>query len=117
MKKSTIMVSWKGQDVADDVRKAAADGLSDGAEHILEEANRTVPHDEGTLERSGVTDVDRQALQASVSYNTPYARRQHEGHYRHPNGRRRKWLELTLQERGKAVRDYIAKKIEKALKG
>lgn len=110
--------AWHGKEVMQRLRAAAADGLFDGAEHILEEANRTVPLDEGPLMQSGQTDVDRERLEATVSYDTPYARRQHEElSYRHAPGRRAKWLELTVQERERAVQEYVAGKIRQALKG
>jgi len=109
---------WRGREVEQNVRDAAADGLFDAAEHVLEEANRTIPHEEGVMMRSGQTDVDRTALEATVSYDTPYARYQHEElHLRHDPGRRAKWLELTMDERERAVQEYVADKIRQALRG
>lgn len=111
-------VRWNGKFVSERVRRAAAAGLNDAAEHVLEEANRTVPHEEGTLMRSGMATVDENALRAAVAYDTPYAVRQHEETgYRHAEGRRAKWLELTLQERERAIRDYMADQIRKAMRG
>lgn len=97
------------------VRDAAASGLSDAAEFLLEEANRTVPIEEGTLARSGTTDVDHGALQAAVAYDTPYAVRQHEDtRLRHNEGRRAKWLESTFKERGRDAIDHVGAKIRAA---
>ena len=111
-------VRWYGRQVSANARAAGIRGLRLAAEHVLEEANRTVPIEEGTLERSGTVSVDEQRGAAAVSYDTPYAVRQHEElGYRHDPGRRAKWLELTLQERQRAIRDYIAGEIRKALKG
>lgn len=99
------------------VHEAAADGLADAAEFILEDANRTVPLEEATLERSGDTDVDRAKLRAAVSYDTPYAARQHEElDYRHAPGRRAKWLEQTMREDVDDVREHIAGRIREALR-
>lgn len=98
------------------VRLAGRQALSMAAEHILEEANRTVPIEEGTLGRSGAVAMDVGELVAQVGYNTPYARRQHEEtRYRHDPGRRAKWLELTAQERLDAVRTYITASLKGAM--
>lgn len=100
-----------------EVRKAAALGLDDGAEHLLEESNRTAPIEEGTLIGSGTTSLDKAQLKAAVAYDTPYAVRQHEDtRLRHDEGRRAKWLEATLKERANPIRDHIAAKITEALK-
>lgn len=99
------------------VRRAAAAALSDGAEFGLEQANRTAPIEEGTLIRSGTTDVDRSALKAVISYDTPYAVRQHEDtRLRHDSGRRAKWLEATLREQSRRIVDFMAGRIRAAVR-
>ncbi|HLT68573.1 MAG TPA: hypothetical protein VKZ72_00320 [Acidimicrobiales bacterium] len=98
------------------VRAAAAQAISDVTEALLTDANRTVPHDRGDLERSGVASVDTGALRGAVSYNTPYAVIQHESlHFHHPGKGRAKWLELTMVERASAYGAYIADVIRRAL--
>ena len=115
---SDVRLRWDGDKVKENVRKAAAKALRDGAEHLLTEANRTVPIREGTLMRSGVADVDEKALEATVSYDTPYAVRQHEETtYRHAPGRRAKWLELTLAEQRRQIQKLIEDEIRRALRG
>lgn len=80
--------------VAAAFRQAAADGLLEGMEFILGEATALVPHDEGDLERSGTASVDPVALRGAVSYDRPYAVRQHEDlTLRHAPGRTAKFLE------------------------
>lgn len=112
-----MTMRWHGQDVTNRVHRAAARSLRSAAEHLLEQSNRTVPIQEGTLMRSGTVTVDEQRLEAAVSYDTPYAIRQHEDlTLRHLNGRRAKWLELTLQERQMAIRDFIVNGIRSALR-
>lgn len=99
------------------VRAAVGDALSDAAEHILEEANRTVPIEEGVLTGSGNTDVDASAGVASIYYDTPYAARQHEDtSLRHDPGRRAKWLELTVTERASDVRRFFATRLGAVLR-
>lgn len=75
-------------------------GLRLAMEHLLTEANKHVPHDEGTLERSGQASVD--GSRGAVSYDTPYAVRQHEDMtLRHDGKGKAKWLETTMaQEAG-----------------
>lgn len=95
---------------------AAAAGLGDAAEFLLEEANRTIPLDEGVMLGSGDVDVDAAGGRAAISYDTPYAVRQHEDtRLRHTPGRRAKWLEHTLTERGSEAGEYIAARVREAL--
>lgn len=106
---------WYGDNAERLARQAGARALRAAGEHILEHANRTVPIEEGILQQSGTVDSDE--TQAVISYDTPYAVRQHEDvTLTHAAGRRAKWLELTLQERAEAVRDYIADALRRALR-
>ena len=103
------LVRWTG---AVGYAKGAAKGLKDGADFLLEEANRGVPLEESTLEKSGKASVDAEKLVAAVSYDTPYARRQHEElTLRHAAGRRAKWLQLALTEQQEKINKLIAKGI------
>ncbi len=90
-------VHWNDEIVHARKKVGAARGLKLGAEYVLEEANRLVPLDEGTLFESGTTDVDEGALKASVSYDTVYACRQHEEMtWGHAPGRQAKYLEAPV---------------------
>lgn len=105
---------WKGEEVKADTREAGARALRLGAEHMLTEANDRVPHEYGDLMRSGDVDVDEGDLQASISYDTPYAVMQHENtDLVHANGREAKWLERTMDSEHDAVMDFM----ERELKG
>lgn len=109
---------WKpNKRVGKGTRAATLKGLRLGGELVLDASNRLVPLDEGTLERSGrVTDngVDTVA----VSYDTPYARRQHEDmNLRHPNGRQAKFLETALGKNRGKIAALIAREVRKALGG
>ncbi len=82
--------------------KAKKEALRDGAEYLLETANRTAPIEEGTLIREADVSVDRD--QASVYYPSIYAPRQHEETlWRHSSGRRAKWLEMTCREEAMSI--------------
>jgi hypothetical protein len=98
-------------------REGAARGLHLAAEHLLAEANRRVPLDEGTLERSGTASVDAGALEAAVSYDGPYAARQHEElTWRHLPGREAKYLEKPARQEAPVMLDLIAAEIRRALR-
>jgi hypothetical protein len=112
----TLTVKWHGAKASEAERKGAARGLMLGAEHVLTEANKVVPIEEATLLRSGVASLDESALRGAVTYDTPYAVRQHEElEYRHDAGRTAKYLENTLNSERGAVEDLIAREIKKAL--
>lgn len=65
-------------------------------EHILAESNKIIPLEEGTLMRSGQVAMDPNALVGTISYDTPYAVRQHEElTWRHSSGRQAKYLETA----------------------
>jgi len=96
--------------------QAKARFLSDAGEFLLETANRTAPIEEGTLIGSGAVTVFPQADTVVVSYDTPYAVRQHEDtRLRHDPGRRAKWLEHTAREEQATLRRLAADRIGGAL--
>lgn len=114
---STTM-KWHGDEVIKKIHEAQVKALRDSVEHLLTEANKTNPYREGTLERSGSTDVDESSLQGSVYYDTPYAIRMHEEpglKYTDPKARW-KWLEMTVKEQTDKVVEYIRKHLEDAHK-
>lgn len=107
-------IDWDGDDIADELKEAAARGLGIAAEYVLGVSNPRVPHEEGTLERSGTTSVDPDELLAAVSYDTPYAVRQHEDlTLHHDDGRRAKYLESAATESAQTVLDLVAAEIRK----
>lgn len=100
------------------IRDSATKGLQAAAEHLLAEALQLVPiaADGGTLARSGMSDVDKAALSASVSFDTVYAARQHEElTWRHAPGRQAKYLEQPFDTEQPTMLAMIAKTIEERL--
>lgn len=94
------------------INNGAAKGIQVAAEYVLGESNEKAPIEESTLIRSGVASSDPATLRAAVSYNTPYAVRQHEDlALRHDAGREAKWLENTLNAEADNVRTIIAETI------
>lgn len=86
-------------------------GLVLGAEHVLGESNKRVPHEEGTLENSGSVSYEGGKLRATISYDTPYAAVQHEDmSLRHKgSGREAKYLENALNAEKDTVGEIIAR--------
>ena len=109
------MAVWRPAQGMPDIEAARDAALDDAAEYILETANRTIPIEETTLQRSGDTDVADG--QAAVSYETVYAVIQHEAtDFQHDPGRRAKWLEMTVKEEAAAVREILADSIRRRLR-
>lgn len=89
------------EQLKDMTNKAMEEAMHDAVEVVLQEANKKVPLDEGTLQRSGNVDVDTSGseVKGSVYYDTPYAKRLHENpQYNFQRGREGKWLENTVKE-------------------
>lgn len=108
-------LEWNAARVDAVVSDAAADGLQDALEHLLGASRARVPIEEATLERSGATDIDRAALRGVVSYDTPYAARQHEElTWRHDPGRTAKYLEGPAAEEADTMQALIAARIRRA---
>lgn len=94
---------------------AAADALEDIVEDDLGESREVVPIEEGTLSRSGFTEVDRKKLVGQVAYDTPYAIRQHEDPtLRHDAGRKHHYLEDTVEQNRARHLNRLRKKIRGA---
>ncbi|GGW67923.1 hypothetical protein [Streptomyces griseoloalbus] len=109
---------WNGQAVNRDARQGAARGLRIGLEHLLQVSRDRVPIEEGTLERSGTVTVDEAALEGAVSYDTPYAVRQHEDlDLRHDEGRTAQFLADPLDEERDVILDLIAAQVRRSLRG
>ncbi|MEV0445857.1 hypothetical protein AB0I84_12860 [Streptomyces spectabilis] len=97
-------------------RRLASEGLSRALEHGLSVSNSRVPLDEGTLERSGRIDVD--GLNGAISYDTPYAVRQHEElTWRHLPGRRAKYLESAMNDEREVMLRLMAVPLRRWLRG
>ena len=97
-----------------------ADGLRLATEFLLTEANTTVPHEDGPLEQSGTASVESQSglRRGAVSYDTPYAVRQHEDmSLRHDGKGESKWLENTMAREAKTIGEIVANAIRKKVGG
>lgn len=100
--------------VLDKIKAQCSDALSQATEHLLSEANKHVPHDDGTLERSGRASND--GTRGAVSYDTPYAVRQHEDMSLNHDGKgQAKWLEVTMGAERDAVGQIVATALREGL--
>jgi len=134
---------WRIKEAVKIAEEAGLKALRTGAEAILTEAIDEAPVDTGTLRRSGTVTVGKlpdgeQVYEAAkdgnemkdafpdpvgkekvvyISFNTPYARRQHEEvGYNHPRGGKAKYLEVPFHRNKKKVVKYADLKIKKALR-
>ena len=108
-------LTWRGAAATVAVGRAADLVLGDAVEFVLEQANRTIPHQTGHMMRTGHT-VRLSATERLVVYDTPYVVRQHEDErLRHAEGRRAGWLRATLQEEESRVRGYIERAVRAVL--
>ena len=133
---------WRTKEAVKIAEEAGLKALRTGAEAILTEAIDEAPIDTGTLRRSGTVTVGglpdgAQVFEAAeagnemkdafpgqegkekavyISFNTPYARRQHEElGYNHPRGGKAKYLEDPFNRNKKKVLQYAKKQVKKAL--
>lgn len=104
------------------IQQAVDRAVWEASEYLLGEANRTVPHATGALERSGDV-VKARENTYDVVYRTPYAVKQHEDQsLSHPDPAnaasrpegRSKWLEQTAREQKTAIDQIIAGRIRGA---
>lgn len=108
--RANVKVTWRGDLASKKSRDVAKKALGEVTEFILQESNKIAPLDEGTLIRSGNTDVGVTAkgMSASVYYDTPYAARLHEHpEYNFQNGREGKYLEKTINKEASTVATYL----------
>lgn len=115
MQRSTV--SWNGKAVKGQTDTDVVRGLLMAAEYLLSQSDEVVPIDEGVLSRSGVASVDRATFTSAVSYDTPYAVKQHENpDYRHAPGRTFKYLETPWTREAAAMAQIIAVQVRKGMR-
>ncbi|TFV91406.1 hypothetical protein [Blastococcus sp. CT_GayMR16] len=94
------------------MHEAAANALQDIVEDDLGDSQNLAPIEEGTLIRSGFTEVDRKTLQGQVAFDTPYAIRQHEDPtLQHDAGRKDHFLEDTVEQNRARHIEYLQQKV------
>lgn len=108
-------LQWHGQQATAAIEAAAVRGLQLAGEHLLGVSRKQVPHEQGELERLSYASVDESSLTVAVSYDTPYAVRQHEEmSYQHDAGRKAKYLEDPMNAEKDTMYGIIAAQIRRA---
>ncbi len=140
-----MTMEWRGEKFAEIMLEAGKKALRTGGEAILTASINNTPIDTGTLRRSGAVTMGElpadsgaiygaardgkkehikafsgplsEAPTVFVSYNTPYARRQHEEiNWNHPRGGGAKYLENAFKQEAPNVKKYIALKVREAIR-
>lgn len=103
--------------IEEEITAAAFKGIKKLGEVILGESQKLVPVDTGTLKNSGTTRSNKLEKSVTISYNTPYARKQHEDNtLNHPRGGQAKYLERPFNEKVGEAEGYIADELQKVLR-
>jgi hypothetical protein len=106
---------WRGYAAGEAARRGAARGVALGAEHIRAVSVDRAPLDTGALRNSATASHDPDTLTGAVSYDTPYAARQHEDLTFHHREGGPKFLESALASERELVARLIQAQIRKAL--
>ncbi|UCR89249.1 hypothetical protein [Mycetocola spongiae] len=108
---------WRGPEVTAHILAAGVGGVNKAAERLKAVSVPRAPKLDGVLRASAqVTPATAGDPTAVVSYDTPYAVKQHEElGYRHPGGGGAKYLEAPLHEHATELQAIIAKEIGGAL--
>lgn len=112
-------LDWNGAEVEARITAASVAGLTKAAEHLLQVSRTLVPLDETILELSGTAHpAEPDDLIAAVTYDTPYAVRQHEEmEWRHAPGRQAKYLEEPFHGERDVMLAIIATQIRREMGG
>ena len=108
----------------EEIEKKALKELRNLAYIIFDESQKLVPIDSHTLQESGFVRIDKKNKIATIAYNTPYARKQHEDNtldhsqsqIKHGQGQS-KYLERPFNEKSgeleKNINDALYKLLRK----
>jgi len=109
-------VNWFGDDVKKKVMTANEKAITLGLEFIKQESVKVAPKDTGLMEKSAQVTISEDRKTGFVSYDTPYAIRQHEElDYKHAEGRIAKYLELPLQQNAKKALEIMGRVLKGTL--
>jgi Minor capsid protein len=98
-------------------RAGGLEGLRAAAELVLSRSDPTVPYRTGELRDSGRVTVNPVTLEAAISYDTPYAVRQHEDMTLAHDGGSAKYLENAMNQARPALGHLIAAHVRRRLHG
>lgn len=113
-----VDITYHGDKVLAQIVAGAFNGIEQAAEHLLQVSSQLAPHQEGILAGSGTVTADESTDTAAVSFNTVYARRQHEElTWRHKPGKQAKYLEEPALTERPIMLAIIAKAVRRAIGG
>lgn len=99
-------------------KEATRKGVWSALDHLAAVSKQQVPLDQGPLKNSCYVDVADDGSSGTVSYDTPYAVRQHEElSYQHQRGRKAKYLEDPANDSGvqKEMQQLIKRAFEERM--
>lgn len=102
------------------VRAAQLEAMQDVVDDLASKSADRVPYEEGDLDRSRATSVEASGdrVDGVVSYDTVYARVQHEHpEFKHGNGRTHNYLGGPLNENRARYEAFLAERLREALGG
>ena len=109
-------IEWHGQQAQAAAQAGAVLGLTMATEHLLGEAQKLTPHEEGELERSGRSEVAADGSEGGVGFDRPYAVVQHEAlHFVHPLKGQAKYLEEPFLRDEQVMLEMVAAQIRRSL--
>ena len=109
-------VQWFGDDVKKKVMTANEKAITLGLEFVKQESVKVAPKDTGMMEKSAQVTIAKDRKTGYISYDTPYAIRQHEElGYRHAEGRIAKYLELPLQQNADKALEIMRKVLRREI--
>lgn len=96
---------------------AAAKAMAEAMADLHSRAVNQAPIDTGDLRSSARHGVDRSngEIVGWVNFDSPYAAVQHEGHFNHPKGGNRKYLENPFRENAARYGQHIARAIRREI--
>lgn len=104
-----MSIQWNTR-AGEAITEAAQTGIFEAAEALLDQAIEKTPVQDGILRASGR--ATQEGLVSAVSFNTPYAVKQHEElGYQHPNGGEAKYLEKPANSFGPTMEQIVAQAI------
>lgn len=98
-------------------RRAGVYAIQVWAQHVLGEAQRLAPVEEGTLRAAGDVSVTEtlDGADVTISFSTPYAAKQHEElGYAHPIGGQAKYLETPFKANLPRLAPVVAAALRRA---
>lgn len=111
-----MKMEWRGKQISNQLHDGIMSVMQTGMGVIIEEADREVPIDEGTLLRSGHVVAKPSTSEVYGAYDTPYAVRLHEHpEYKFKHGRKGQWLLRSWRKNKAKVHKWIGVEVKRIL--